>query len=160
MTESGWYDASRERQRNWLDRTQFLWRFGNRLEAFQLRKLGVSPMALLNRGTGAGDRNNGSATGRRRFRPLGYWQEGDGSFIVGGGAAGKTSVPDWVANLRAIPSAVIWVRRRRIDVVACELTGDERDLAQAQASMIWPGVPRYQKMSGRIIPTSGSEKSP
>jgi hypothetical protein len=36
---------------NWLDRTRPLWRIANRLEAFQFRRLGFSPMSLLNKGS-------------------------------------------------------------------------------------------------------------
>ena len=137
---------------NWVDRTRPLWRVGNRLEAFQLRRLGLSPMALLNRGRVLVIETTGRRTGRRRFTPVGYWRDGEGAFIVGGGAAGQTRLPDWVANLRANADAAVWVRREQIRVLAHELIDDERDRAQEQAAKIWPGVSRYEKKSGRVIP--------
>lgn len=111
-------------------------------------------MALLNRGDVLVIETTGRRSGRRRFTPVGYWRdsEAEGSFIIGGGAAGKTRVPDWVANLRATPSAAVWVDRRRVPVVAEELVGDERELAQRQAMAIWRGVDKYERRSGRVIP--------
>ena len=58
-------------------------------------------MALLNRGAILVIESTGRRTGRRRFTPVAFWETDDGSYVVGGGAAGKTATPDWVANLRA-----------------------------------------------------------
>ena len=63
-----------------------------------------------------------------------------------------TRTPDWVANLRAGPDAAVWGKRSRIPVTVRELTGDERDEAQLEATRLWPGVPRYERMSRRLIP--------
>jgi len=63
-----------------------------------------------------------------------------------------TSTPDWVANLRVTPEAAIWIRRQRTPVTAHELHGDERANAQQRASVIWPRVAQYQRMSGRVVP--------
>ncbi|HEX3459658.1 MAG TPA: nitroreductase/quinone reductase family protein [Acidimicrobiales bacterium] len=109
-------------------------------------------MAVLNRGDVLVIETKGRRSGRQRFTPVGYWRDSDGSFVIGGGAAGKTRVPDWVANLRATTSAAVWVHRRRIPVMASELVGDERDLAQRQAMEIWRGVDKYGRRSGRVIP--------
>lgn len=138
--------------RNWVDRTQPLWRVGNRLESLQLRKLGVSPMALVNPGSVCVIETTGRRTGRRRFTPVGYWQSADGSFMVGGGAAGKSTTPDWVANLRTRHDAAVWVHRRRIPVAAHELAGQDRTAAQEHAARIWHGVGTYERRSGRVIP--------
>lgn len=94
----------------------------------------------------------GRRSGRQRFTPVGYWQEADGSFVVGGGAAGKARVPDWVANLRDAPGAAVWIRRKRILVTVGELVGEERNEAQRRASEIWRGVAKYERRSGRVIP--------
>ena len=145
-------EAGGGRRPNWVDRTQALWRVGNRIEAFQLRRLGASPMALLNRGELLVIETTGRRSGRRRFTPLGYWRDAQGAFLVGGGAAGKTRLPDWVANLRAGDRAAVWVRRTRIPVTPQELKGADRDRAQHQAAAIWPGVARYARLSGRVIP--------
>jgi deazaflavin-dependent oxidoreductase (nitroreductase family) len=116
-----------------MDRTRPLWRLGNRLEAFQLRHLGMSPMSLLNRADVMVLETNGRRSGRPRFAPVGYWEE-NGALFVGGGAAGMTTVPDWVKNLRHDPYAATWIQRERKTVVAHELMGDDRDRAQARAT--------------------------
>jgi deazaflavin-dependent oxidoreductase (nitroreductase family) len=129
-----------------------LWRAGNRIEALQLRHIGVSPMSLLNRGDVMVLETVGRRTGRRRFTPVGYWEDVEGGFLIGGGAAGMATIPDWVKNLRVQPSAAAWIRRSRVTVRAQELTGDERDQAQQQAARTWPSVLRYQVKSGRLVP--------
>jgi deazaflavin-dependent oxidoreductase (nitroreductase family) len=144
--------SGRGRQRNWADRSRPLWRIGNRVEAFQLRHLGFSTMSLLNRGDVMVLETIGRRTQRRRFTPVGYIEDVQGAFVVGGGAAGMATVPDWVRNLRANPSAAAWIRRSRLPVLARELTGAERDEAQREAIRIWPAIPRYQAKSGRTIP--------
>jgi deazaflavin-dependent oxidoreductase (nitroreductase family) len=139
-------------KRNLADRTRPLWRIGNRIEAFQLRHFGFSPMSLLNRGDVMVLETVGRRTGRARFAPVGYWDDGHGTFVIGGGAAGMATVPDWVMNLRQNPQAAAWLHRSRIPVCATELTGAERDRAQQHATKIWPGVPTYERRSGRVIP--------
>jgi deazaflavin-dependent oxidoreductase (nitroreductase family) len=139
-------------RRNWIDRTRPLWRIGNRSEAFQLRRLGFSFMALVNKGSLLVLESTGRRSGRRRFTPVGYLPDGDGGFVIGGGAAGQTRTPDWVANLRAEPEVAVWVRRRRIAVTARELHGAERERAREEAVAVWPGVPRYERLSGRVVP--------
>lgn len=93
----------------------------------------------------------GRRTGKRRFTPLAYWEE-QSAYFIGGGAGGSTTVPDWVRNLQAEPNAAVWIRRRRVQVRAEELQSAERDHAQATASRIWRGVPRYAAKAGRVIP--------
>jgi deazaflavin-dependent oxidoreductase (nitroreductase family) len=139
-------------RRNWVDRIQILWRIGNRIEALELRRLGTSPMAFFNAGKVLVLETTGRRSGRTRFTPVAYWEEAGGSYMIGGGAAGKTRTPDWVANLRADPVAAVWIRRARIPVVAKELTGEERERAQLHAIGIWRGVPKYARRSGRVIP--------
>ena len=141
-----------ETRRNWVDRTRPLWRVGNRIEAFQLRRLGFSFMSLVNKGSLLVLETTGRRSGRRRFTPVGYLPDGKGGFVIGGGAAGQTRTPDWVANLRAAPDAAVWVRRRRIAVSVHELHGAERERAREDAMAVWPGVPRYERLSGRVVP--------
>jgi deazaflavin-dependent oxidoreductase (nitroreductase family) len=109
-------------------------------------------MSLLNPGSVMVLETTGRRTGRPRFTPVGYWEDEHGSFFVGGGAAGMATVPDWVRNLRANPSATAWIRRSRVAVSSCELTDADRDRAQRQATNIWPSVPKYERKSGRVIP--------
>jgi len=109
-------------------------------------------MSLFNRGDVLALETVGRRTGKRRFAPVAYWQDELGAFVVGGGAAGMATVPDWVRNLRRSPDAAVWIRRSRIPVVAHELAGDDRARARAEAIEIWPGVADYERKSGRVIP--------
>jgi deazaflavin-dependent oxidoreductase (nitroreductase family) len=149
-------------KQRWVDRTRPLWRIGNRIETFELRHLGHSVMSLLNRGDVLALETRGRRSGKVRYAPVGYWQDANGAFLVGGGAAGMVTVPDWVKNLRHNPRAAVWIRRSRIPVIAHELTGEDRARAQDHATDIWPGVPNYERKSGRTIPyfklTPESEK--
>jgi F420H(2)-dependent quinone reductase len=138
--------------RNWVDRTRFLWRIGNKLEAVQQRKLGTSVQSLLNPGQVLLLETVGRHTHRRRFTPVGYWQDLDGSFVVGGAAAGMTRTPDWVANLRAQRDVAVWVHRKRLPVAAHELEGEARQDAIDRAARIWPRFPRFEALSGRVVP--------
>jgi deazaflavin-dependent oxidoreductase (nitroreductase family) len=109
-------------------------------------------MSLLNRGDVLALETLGRRSGKVRYTPIGYWQDEHGSFVIGGGAAGMATVPDWVKNLRHTPNAAVWIRRSRLPVVAHELTGEDHDRAQDDATKIWPGVPNYERKSGRVIP--------
>ena len=91
----------------------------------------------------------GRRSGERRFVPVGYWRQGD-VYVVCGSAAGMSTVPDWVRNLRCDPRAAVWIRRSRTRVVAQELTGADRASAERRATEIWPRVPRYEARSGRV----------
>jgi deazaflavin-dependent oxidoreductase (nitroreductase family) len=130
------------------------WRLGNRIEAFQLRRLGVSPMSLLNRGDVMLLETIGRRTGKRRFTHVGYW-EAEGGLVVGGGAAGMGTVPDWVRNLRHDPHGAVWIRRSRTSIVAHELTGDDRHRAQDRATAIWPEYPDTNRSRDVWFRTSG-----
>jgi deazaflavin-dependent oxidoreductase (nitroreductase family) len=117
----------------------------------QLRRLGTSGMTLLRRTPVLVIESTGRRTGRPRATPVAYWTGAEGSFFVGGGAGGMTRV-DWVANLRADPRATVVVRRQRVGVRAEELTGDAYEEARTHAISLWPGVPKYERRSGRRVP--------
>jgi deazaflavin-dependent oxidoreductase (nitroreductase family) len=138
------------RPRNRRDRLRFWWRYGNKLEVFELRHLGTSGMSILGRNRMLVIETTGRKTGKIRRTPVAYWQDGDALF-VGGGAAGMTRV-DWLANVRARPRCAVWVKRERIDVVATELEGAEYEAARAYAFERWPFTKKYEAMSGRRVP--------
>ena len=115
-----------------------------------LRRFGVSGMSLLRRTQLLVIETTGRRTGKRRAAPVAYWED-NGAFYIGGGAGGMTRV-DWVANLRHSTDASIVVRRRRIRVSVQELDGDDYVKAREHALTLWPGVPRYERISGRRVP--------
>lgn len=127
-----------------------LWRYGNRIESFELRHFGTSGMSILGRNRMLVIETTGRKTGRVRRTPVAYWRDGDDIFI-GGGAAGMTRV-DWLANVRAQPRCAVWLKRKRIEVVATELEGSAYDAAREYAFERWPFTRKYEAMSGRRVP--------
>ena len=139
-----------ERPRNRRDRLRFWWRYGNKIEVWELRHFGTSGMSILGRNRMLVVETTGRKTGRRRRTPVAYWQDGDAIFI-GGGAAGMSRV-DWLANIRAQPLCAVWLKRERLEVVATELQGAEYDKAREYAFARWPFTTKYEAMSGRRVP--------
>jgi deazaflavin-dependent oxidoreductase (nitroreductase family) len=139
------------RPRNRRDRLRAWWRYGNRLEAFELRWLGTSGMSILGRKRLVLIETTGRKTGKRRRTPVAHWREGGDAIFIGGGAAGMSRV-DWIANVRAQPACAVWIKRKRIPVVATELSGAEYDAARAYALERWPFTAKYEAMSGRRVP--------
>jgi deazaflavin-dependent oxidoreductase (nitroreductase family) len=140
----------RRPRRNTADRFRSVWRIMSRLEALEVRWSGTSGVALLRRTPVLVLETTGRRTGRQRRTPVAYWQDDD-VYFVGGGAAGMTRV-DWVANLRAQDTAIVWVRRRRIAVKCEELAGGDEERARREAFARWPNAPSYERKSGRRIP--------
>jgi deazaflavin-dependent oxidoreductase (nitroreductase family) len=131
------------------DRFRWYFRIGNRLEALSLRWLGTSGGKLVRRSVLLLE-TTGRRTGKRRWAPVVYWKEDD-SYFIGGGAAGMSRV-DWIANLNADPNAAVWIRRKRIPVVAHRLKGKAYKRAREYAFERWPHAVKYVRRSGRPIP--------
>lgn len=138
------------RPRNRRDRLRSWWRYGNKVEVWELRHFGTSGMSILGRNRMLVVETTGRKTGRRRRTPVAYWQDRDAIFI-GGGAAGMTRV-DWLANIRAEPRCAVWLKRKRLEVVATELVGAEYEKAREYAFARWPFATKYEAMSGRRVP--------
>jgi deazaflavin-dependent oxidoreductase (nitroreductase family) len=122
------------------------------LEAAQVRWFGRSIISLVVRTRVVVLRTTGRRTGVVRSTTLAYHCEADGSLLVVGGAAGQRRLPDWVANLRAEPRAEVVLDRRRVEVTATELVGDERSEVWARLVEVWPRIERYQRRAGRPVP--------
>ncbi len=96
----------------------------------------------------------GRASGKPRSTCVRYLETPAG-LVVWGTGSGSRRDPDWFQNLRHATSAQVQVREREFSARPHELHGDERDamwrdviLAQA------PGVERYARKAGRIIPVA------
>ena len=96
----------------------------------------------------------GRRTGLPRSTCVRYLDSEDG-FIVWGTGSGSRQDPDWFRNLREVDTAEVQVRADRMRARPRELVGAERDdmwnnvvLAQA------PGVAKYAKRAGRVIPVA------
>lgn len=70
----------------------------------------------------------GAKSGRPRLAPLVYHNI-DGMVVIVGSKAGADTNPDWVHNLRANPRAHVEVGTDAYDVVAREMSLDERNEA-------------------------------
>ena len=134
-----------------MDRFRWMWRIANRAEAIQLRWLGTSGLSLLGRTPVLLLETTGRKTGRRRRTPVAYWEDGDGSLLIGGGAAGMSKV-DWIANLTANPEVRVWLRRRSALFSAERLSGADYHDVRQEALQRWPNARRYEARSGRMIP--------
>jgi deazaflavin-dependent oxidoreductase (nitroreductase family) len=95
--------------------------------------------------------HTGAKSGVRRVNPLGYLSDG-GRYVVFASKGGAPTNPDWYYNLKAHPDTTIEVGTDRLDVVASEATGKERDrLYSTQAERV-PQFAEYQKKAERLIP--------
>ena len=93
----------------------------------------------------------GAKSGQPRLAPLAYF-EVDGKLIIIGSKAGADTNPDWVHNLRANAAAHIEVGTDAYDVVAREMSLQERDEAYSKVVAVAPGFGEYQSKTSRVIP--------
>ena len=95
--------------------------------------------------------HTGAKSGKNRINPLAY-QSDDGRYVVFASKGGAPTNPDWYHNLKAQPNVTIELGTDRIDVVASEATGDERErLFRTQAERV-PQFAEYEKKARRVIP--------
>ncbi len=93
----------------------------------------------------------GAKSGQARLAPLAYFLV-EGKLIIVGSKAGADTNPDWVHNLRANPRAHVEVGSDAYDVVASELSADERDELYPKVVAVAPGFGEYQANTTRTIP--------
>jgi deazaflavin-dependent oxidoreductase (nitroreductase family) len=95
--------------------------------------------------------HTGAKSGKSRISPLAY-QSDAGRYVVFASKGGAPTNPDWYYNLKAQPKATIEVGADRIDVVASEASGEERErLFRTQAERV-PQFAEYEQKAGRVIP--------
>jgi deazaflavin-dependent oxidoreductase (nitroreductase family) len=95
--------------------------------------------------------HTGAKSGASRINPLAY-QSDAGRYVIFASKAGAPSNPDWYHNLKAHPKVEIEVGADTLDVVAEELTGEERDrIYRTQAERV-PQFAEYEQKAGRVIP--------
>jgi deazaflavin-dependent oxidoreductase (nitroreductase family) len=95
----------------------------------------------------------GRRSGEPRSTCVAYLETTDG-LLVWGTASGAPRDPDWFRNLRAASVADVQIGARRVAVVPRELLGAERDAAWATILARRPGVARYARKAGRVIPVA------
>jgi deazaflavin-dependent oxidoreductase (nitroreductase family) len=95
--------------------------------------------------------HTGAKSGTSRTSPLAYLEDGD-RFVIFASKAGAPTNPDWYHNLKAHPNVTIEAGTDKLDVVASEATGEERErLFRTQAGRS-PQFAQYEKKTERVIP--------
>jgi deazaflavin-dependent oxidoreductase (nitroreductase family) len=95
----------------------------------------------------------GARSGRRRTLPVLGVPDEDGSLVVIASNYGQERNPAWYHNLRASPRATIVFEGERREVLARELSGEERERWYARGIEIYPGWTNYRRRAAhRRIP--------
>ena len=100
----------------------------------------------------------GARSGTGRVTPLVYFLDGDRMVIVAS-AAGAPKNPDWYHNITADPHVDLQDGPQKWDMVAREVTGEERELWWDRAVAVWPDYADYQKKTDRQIPVFVLERA-
>lgn len=94
-----------------------------------------APMILLH--------HRGAKSGQDYVTPLVYQAVGDG-FAIFASKGGAPTDPQWLANLRAHPRTRVEVGTETYEVVARELTGEERRAIWDRQKQLMPGFAEYE----------------
>ena len=111
-------------------------------EANTLRDTGLPVVIITNRGV---------RSGKVRKTPL-MRVEHDGRYAAVGSQGGAPTHPNWVYNFRADPYVQLQDGADRRDMVAREVSGDERALWWERAVAAYPPYAEYQTRTTREIP--------
>jgi deazaflavin-dependent oxidoreductase (nitroreductase family) len=95
--------------------------------------------------------HTGVRSGKERISPLGYLNE-DGRYVVIATNGGARDSPHWYHNLKAQPNVTIEVGVKKIDVVAHEATGEERESLFRTLAERFSQVGDYAQKAERVIP--------
>ncbi|WP_324651058.1 nitroreductase family deazaflavin-dependent oxidoreductase [Georgenia sp. H159] len=100
----------------------------------------------------------GARTGKLRKTPL-MRVEHDGVYAVVASLGGAPEHPVWYHNLLANPRVELQDGAARWDMVAREVTGEERELWWQRAVAAFPPYADYQQRTDRVIPVLVLERS-
>ena len=95
--------------------------------------------------------STGARTGRPRTNPAMYLSD-SGRYIIFGTGGGRPQNPAWYYNLKAQPRARAEVGTETFEVIAEEVTGQERDRLYGQQAATDPSFAGYEKKTARKIP--------
>lgn len=95
--------------------------------------------------------NLGVSSGKVRKTPV-MRVEHDGKYAMVGSKGGAPENPLWVYNVRANPQVEVQDGPRKQDMVAREISGDERSEWWQRAVDAFPPYADYQKKTTREIP--------
>jgi deazaflavin-dependent oxidoreductase (nitroreductase family) len=95
----------------------------------------------------------GRRSGVERTTPVGWFPGKDGGWLIVASAAGAPGNPAWYYNVAAHPDKVqIELAGRKVDVVAEQLHGAEREQAWRQITAAAPRFAQYQQKTDRELP--------
>lgn len=125
---------------------------GAALDRFSVRWVGHSPVSWIFARSEGVDYNpplllttHGRKSGQDRTVVLPYFSAGKGRIAIVGSRGGMSTDPHWARNLRADPSATIFLRRQSIPVEAKIAAGNERELLWSSITTRSPVYLTYQK---------------
>jgi deazaflavin-dependent oxidoreductase (nitroreductase family) len=95
--------------------------------------------------------HTGARSGTERVTPLVYRPDGD-EWIIFASKAGAPDNPDWYHNLKANPDTTIEVGSERVEVMATELTGADRERVWEAQKADVPQFAEYEANTDRTIP--------
>jgi F420H(2)-dependent quinone reductase len=93
----------------------------------------------------------GRKSGQRRTVPLLYLEDGN-DLIVVASQGGAPQHPAWYLNLEADPKGEVEIGRRRVSVVARQVSQGERGLLWPRLVTMYPHYEKYQRQTTRLIP--------
>jgi F420H(2)-dependent quinone reductase len=95
--------------------------------------------------------NRGARSGKVRKTPV-MRVEHDGRYAAVASQGGAPTHPLWYYNLRAEPRVELQDGPRKQDMVAREVSGDEREQWWKRAVAAYPPYAEYQQKTSRVIP--------
>jgi deazaflavin-dependent oxidoreductase (nitroreductase family) len=93
----------------------------------------------------------GNKTGKLRKNPV-MRVEHEGKYVAIGSVGGAPKNPVWVYNIRANPHVELQDGSVKQDMIAREITGEEKALWWDRAVAVYPEYAAYQAATERVIP--------
>jgi F420H(2)-dependent quinone reductase len=139
MPDEGDYEPS---PRRWVREQVELYESSGGTEGTTLRDTGL-PVVIIT--------NLGVRSGKLRKTPV-MRVEHDGRYAAVASQGGAPTHPNWYYNFRANPSVELQDGSHKQDMIARELTGDERAEWWGRAVAAYPPYADYQRRTTRQIP--------
>ncbi len=95
--------------------------------------------------------NVGAKSGKEYVTPLVYLPDGD-DVVIFASKGGAPENPGWYHNLKAEPNVSIEVGTEKLDALATEATGEERDRLYSAQEAAQPQFAEYATKTDRKIP--------
>jgi deazaflavin-dependent oxidoreductase (nitroreductase family) len=94
----------------------------------------------------------GAKSGIERETPLVHFPEDDDHTVIVASNGGAATNPAWFHNVKANPTVEVEVGADKYEMVAEEITGDERDELWKRVVSEMPQFADYQRNTDRTIP--------